>query len=282
VTCIAEYAHTSTLLDEVPELRELVGRDGAQPRNAILPANAEPAHSSSNNEDDEEDLESLRALVMQSASMRVDAAPAATEPSRTVSTSVTEQVATASTGASNASTVDAPAVAVAAATAATTASTSAPSSTPVTDAARTSTARAAAAHRASQSSALSAAPSRVGVSFDVVKRAVAAAVDTRPVARKRKRVDTARVDAPARAYRAVARYVSPLIGMRAYRVCGTFAFGARGASVASSTFSHRIDPMRALCRYDVHGVCLDVHCAEQVRGRGLRWSCGGVAEPCVM
>lgn len=57
------------------------------------------------------------------------------------------------------------------------------------------------------------------------------------------------------------RYVSPLFALRAFRLSRHFA--AAGADVTSSTWSHRIDPMRTICPYEQSGGCNDPTCKYQ-------------------
>lgn len=40
-------------------------------------------------------------------------------------------------------------------------------------------------------------------------------------------------------------------------------YGAADASVCSQTWTHNLDPMRPVCRYELHGICSDSQCPEE-------------------
>lgn len=58
------------------------------------------------------------------------------------------------------------------------------------------------------------------------------------------------------------RYESPLLCFRSYRL-SPHSQQVTGASPVSTTFSHAVDPMWPLCKFDARGKCNDVACASQ-------------------
>ena len=55
---------------------------------------------------------------------------------------------------------------------------------------------------------------------------------------------------------------SPLLLFRSYRLHPNYR-DCHGLSLSSPTFSHRLDPKRKLCPFDLHGTCNDGGCSRQ-------------------
>ncbi|OQR98723.1 hypothetical protein ACHHYP_08253 [Achlya hypogyna] len=56
---------------------------------------------------------------------------------------------------------------------------------------------------------------------------------------------------------------SPLLVLRSFRFQPAFAQLFPARSILSNAFSHRVDPMKVLCPFEMHGVCNDHQCAYQ-------------------
>ncbi len=57
-------------------------------------------------------------------------------------------------------------------------------------------------------------------------------------------------------------YLSPLLHFRSYRLSPFYRTQAK-LPISSPSMSHKIDPRRIMCRYELHGICNDAKCSAQ-------------------